>query len=148
MKRIPALVPLVVLVVAALAVAGCGSSKDSSSSSTPPATTASAPAKSAPAGAKGGGSTLKVSADPSGQLKFTTTSLSAKAGKVTIDMSNPASIPHGISVEGNGVDKTGTTVMQGGTATVTATLKPGKYTFYCPVPGHKAAGMTGTLTVT
>ena len=63
-------------------------------------------------------------------------------------MSNPASIPHGISVEGNGVDKTGTTVMQGGTATVTATLKPGKYTFYCPVPGHKAAGMTGTLTVT
>jgi len=30
---------------------------------------------------------------------------------------------------------------------VTVTLKPGTYQFYCPVPGHKAAGMKGTLTV-
>jgi plastocyanin len=26
-------------------------------------------------------------------------------------------------------------------------LKPGKYTFYCNFPGHRAAGMQGTLTV-
>ena len=26
-------------------------------------------------------------------------------------------------------------------------LKPGKYSFYCPVPGHEAAGMKGTLIV-
>jgi uncharacterized cupredoxin-like copper-binding protein len=45
------------------------------------------------------------------------------------------------------VDKDGPTVGMGSTSTVTVTLKPGKYTFYCPVPGHKAGGMMGTLTV-
>ena len=35
----------------------------------------------------------------------------------------------------------------GSTSTVTATLKKGTYTYYCPVPGHKQAGMVGTLTV-
>ena len=43
--------------------------------------------------------------------------------------------------------KDGKTVSPGGTSTDTLTLKPGKYTFYCPVPGHRAAGMVGTLTV-
>jgi len=75
--------------------------------------------------------------------------LSGKAGKVTLQMSDPSSsgLQHGISVEGNGVDQTGTIVQPGGTATVSATLKPGKYTFYCPFDSHKAQGMTGTLTV-
>jgi uncharacterized cupredoxin-like copper-binding protein len=136
--------------VAVLAVAGCGSSNDNNSSSntssTPaaPATTSSTPSSSG-GGAAGG--KLKLSADPSGQLKFDKSSLSAKSGSVTIDMSNPSSVPHGVGIEGNGVDKEGKTVNQGGTSTVTAKLKPGKYTFYCPVPGHRQAGMQGTLTV-
>jgi len=28
-----------------------------------------------------------------------------------------------------------------------ATDKPGRYTFYCSIPGHRAAGMVGTLVV-
>jgi len=28
-----------------------------------------------------------------------------------------------------------------------ADLKPGKYTFYCSIPGHRAQGMEGTITV-
>jgi len=140
-------VPLVAL-CAALAVAGCGSSKKSSSSSNPsPATTAPSSTPTTTPSKTKGGATVKLSADPSGQLAFNTTSLSAKAGKVTLDMSNPAAVPHGIAVEGNGLDQKGPTVNQGGASTLTVTLKPGKYTFYCPVDQHKAAGMKGTLTV-
>ena len=92
---------------------------------------------------------LELDADPSGDLRFTTARLSAKAGKVTIAMTNPSGTPHSIGVDVNGVDKDSpqTSVTNGQTATVTATLKPGKYTFYCPVDGHRQAGMKGTLTV-
>jgi uncharacterized cupredoxin-like copper-binding protein len=62
-------------------------------------------------------------------------------------MANPSQIPHGVAVEGHGVDKDGQIVQHGGNSTVSVTLKPGKYTFYCPVPGHRQAGMVGTLTV-
>ena len=135
-------VPVAILATAAT---GCGSSNSSSSTTQASPSTST---KSKPATA-GGGSTVKVSADPSGALKFTQSSLSGKAGKVTLQMSDPSSsgLQHGISVEGNGVDQTGTIVQPGGTATVSATLKPGKYTFYCPFDSHKAQGMTGTLTV-
>ncbi len=141
------------LAAAALVVAGCGSDENGSggSSATDNGGQASTPAPkptSSGGGGGGGASTnLKLSADPSGALKFDKSSLTAKAGNVTLTMDNPASIPHGIAVEGNGVDKDGQTVNKGGTSTVTVKLKPGKYEFYCPVPGHKQAGMEGTLTV-
>ena len=128
--------------VAVLALAGCGGDNKEStakSTSTPAATDT-------PASSGGGGQTVKLSADPSA-LKFNTTKLTAKAGKVTLSMANPSGIPHAVAVEGNGVDKDGNTVNKGGTSTVTADLKAGTYEFYCPVDGHKAAGMKGTLTV-
>jgi len=129
----------IAIAVAALAVAGCGSSNKSSSSSSSSSST------SAPA-AGGGGATLTLSADPT-QLKFNTSSLSAKAGNVTLKMSNPASLSHDVSIKGNGVTQNGNVVSKGGTSTVTANLKAGTYTFYCSVDGHEAAGMKGTLTV-
>jgi uncharacterized cupredoxin-like copper-binding protein len=101
---------------------------------------------SAPAG--GGGATLKLSADPSGQFKFDKTSLTAKAGKVTLDMANPSSTPHGIAVKGTGVKTVGPTAStQGSSSSISVKLKPGTYEFYCPVDGHEQAGMKGTLTV-
>jgi uncharacterized cupredoxin-like copper-binding protein len=60
---------------------------------------------------------------------------------------NGSGIPHGIAVQGNGVDKDGKPAAPGRTSTVSAALKKGTYTFYCPVDGHRAAGMKGTLTV-
>jgi plastocyanin len=141
------------LAAAAITVAGCGSSdksssNTSSSSSSGTSTATSTPKSTPPPSTQGGASSsLKLTADPSGQLKFDKTTLSAKAGNVTINMDNPSSVPHGVAVEGNGVDKDGKIVNKGGKSTVTAKLKPGKYTFYCPVPGHKQAGMKGTLTV-
>ncbi len=153
------LVAAAIAAVAALALAACGSSSSSGTSSSggsavagygsaaPKTTTTTAAA--APTAASGG-STVNLTADPGGALKFNTTTLTAKSGKVTVVMKNPSGsgLPHGIAVEGNGVDKDGPTVQPGGTSTDTVTLKPGTYTFYCPVPGHKAGGMKGTLTVT
>ena len=94
-----------------------------------------------------GGETLKLSADPGGALKFDKSSLTAKAGKVTIVMDNPSSLPHAVEIEGNGVEVAGDTVEKGGVSKASAELKAGKYEFYCPVDGHKQAGMEGTLTV-
>ena len=130
-------------------VAGCGGSDNSSSTATSARPKVKSTATKAKANnAAGNSSTLSLSADPSGALKFNKKVLSTKSGAVTINMTNPASIPHGIAVEGNGVDKDGQPVTSGGTSTVSVTLKPGKYTFYCPVDSHRQAGMQGTLTVT
>jgi uncharacterized cupredoxin-like copper-binding protein len=142
----------------ALGAAGCGSSsnKTTSSASTPAAaptsTTPSKPAGKKPsAGAKKPAASAKtnitLAADSSGQLKFDKSSLSAKAGTVTITMDNPSPVQHAIGVSGNGVDKDGKPVSMGGKSTVTVKLKAGKYMFYCPVDGHRQAGMQGTLTV-
>jgi plastocyanin len=81
------------------------------------------------------------------KLAFNTKTLHAKRGTVTIVMSNPSSTPHAIAVEGHGIDKDGKTVGKGKTSRVTVKLKRGTYTFYCPVDGHKAAGMKGKLIV-
>jgi len=93
---------------------------------------------------------LKLKADPTGKLMFIPTKLTAKAGRVTLIMTNPSGsgVPHGVSLKGNGVDVDGAPTTPGGTSTVTATLQPGTYQYYCPVPGHAAAGMVGTLTIT
>jgi uncharacterized cupredoxin-like copper-binding protein len=141
--RIKALVAVAVLVLSVAAVTGCGGDdNDDNAASTTSTTDTNA---TTPAG--GGGTNLDVDADPSGALEFTKTKLSAKAGQVTIKMDNPSPVQHAVSIEGNGVDVDGKTVGKGGVSTVSAKLKAGKYTFYCPVDGHEQAGMKGTLTV-
>jgi plastocyanin len=136
----------------AIPVAGCGGDDDSSSSSSGSSSGGSSSnttSNSSGGGVSaGGGTVLKIAADPNGALKFDKTSLSAKAGKVTIVMTNTSSIPHAVEMEGGGIEKKGAVITGGGSVShVTAKLKPGKYEFYCPVDGHKAAGMKGTLTV-
>ena len=128
----------------ALIAAGCGSSNNGTS------TTAASSATTTSAAGGGGGQNLELAASPSGQLSFDKTQLSAKAGTVTLTMSNPSSsgVQHGIAIEGNGVDQDGQIVQPGGTSTVTVSnLKPGKYEFYCPFDSHKQQGMEGNLTV-
>jgi plastocyanin len=97
--------------------------------------------------AKALGGKLSIPADPNGQLLFQYKNAEAPAGPLTIDMKNPASTPHNIAIQGGGVNKQGPTVQGGKTSVVQVTLKPGKYTFLCTVPGHAQAGMKGTLTV-
>jgi plastocyanin len=135
----------------ALSLSACGGSSSSSSSTTSsPATTPSNSTTSpAPSGASAGGGRLSLAADPSGQLKFTQSTLTAKAGTVTIAFTNSAPVVHNLTVQqGTGGAVLGATpTFHGGTKTLTLKLKPGTYTFFCSVPGHRAAGMQGTLTV-
>ena len=72
----------------------------------------------------------------------------AKAGTVTIGFTNTASIAHNLTIESSSGSQVGATpTFEGGTKTLTLSLKPGTYKFFCTVPGHRQAGMEGTLTV-
>jgi mono/diheme cytochrome c family protein len=90
---------------------------------------------------------LELPADPNGQLAYITKQASAPAGALEIDSKNASSTPHDIAIEGPGANAKGKVVQGGATSTIKVTLKAGKYTFYCSVPGHREGGMEGTLTV-
>jgi plastocyanin len=97
-------------------------------------------------GQPGPSSTLQVSADPS-QLKFQQKSLTAKAGKVTIEFDNPSLIEHDVSITAGQGKLGGTKTVAKGKISAVVDLKPGDYTFYCSVDAHRQAGMEGKLTV-
>ena len=142
-----------VLAVCAVVALGCGNSDDDDGGNSGGSGSSSgygnngAKKEKEKAGGASGGSQLKLSADPGGALKFDKTSLSTKPGKVTVVLDNPSDVPHAIEVEGKGVEEEGKTVGKGGVSKVTVDVKPGDYEYYCPVDGHKQAGMEGTLTV-
>jgi len=137
------------LFVGALAMAGCGGSKSTSStaSTAPPAAAATTESTAAaPTTAPAGG--LSVTANPEGQLKYDKTSLSAKAGTVAIDFTNMSQLAHNMTVESSSGSVAGATpTFSGESKTLTLKLTPGTYKFYCTVPGHRQAGMEGTLVV-
>ena len=136
------------LLLGLIALGGCGGSS-STTSPTPaqPATTPSTQGSTPAPGAPTTGA-IKLAADASGALKFNTTSLTAKAGKVTIDFRNSATLAHNVTIASSSGTVLGATpTFQGGTKSLTLNLKPGTYTFYCSVPGHRQAGMQGTLVV-
>lgn len=143
------LATLLVLALASAALVACGGSDDGTSTTT---AAEGGKANAAPESGKeatgGEASTLEFEADPNGDLAFTTTEASTEAGKVTIDFNNPQSLTHDVAIESSSGEEVGKTELIGEGETSTAVnLKPGSYTFYCSVPGHREAGMEGTLTV-
>ncbi len=90
---------------------------------------------------------LKLAANPTGLLAYNTKQLSAKAGTVTITMTNMSPLEHNVTVAEGSKVLGATPTFKGGSMTLTLKLKPGKYMFYCSVPGHRQAGMEGTLNV-
>jgi plastocyanin len=157
MRKFPAFALITAIVVLGLTACG-GSSSSSSSSSTSSA--APAPSSSATASstatatasstaAAGASSSLSIAASPSGMLMFTKNTLTAKAGKITITFTNDSPLGHNFTLQQgtSGAVIAATPTFQGGTKTLTVDLKAGTYTYYCSVPGHRAAGMHGTLTV-
>ena len=116
----------------------------SAATATPTATTGTPAPPSSPAHAAAG---LQLAANPEGQLKYNTKQLTAKAGLVTITMANMSPLEHDVTVARGSTVLGATPKFKGGSKTLTLNLKPGTYTFYCSVPGHRQAGMEGTLTV-
>ena len=149
MKKIAAL--LLVLILASVGLVACGGGSDTPASE--PTTTTETEETTegggeAGGGGAGGGSSLAIEADPEGGLAYTTSEASAKAGKVSIEFTNSSPVPHDVTIEGSGGETLAQTeTFAEGSESTTANLKPGTYTFYCSVPGHREAGMEGTLTV-
>lgn len=161
------LIPLFALLLAAVALVACGGGGSSSSSVETAAEGAAQEAeekaeevgeeaegkaeeveKEAEKAAGGSGGTVAVEADPSGNLAFTSGEISAKAGKDTIEFTNESPVPHDVKIEdSSGKEVGGTEIVQEGTETAEVDLKPGTYTYFCSVPGHRQAGMEGTLVV-
>ena|SRR5690349_12035508 len=137
---------LAIAALAALGLAACGgsSSNDNSTAASTPA-----PATTTTGGGGGGAaSTVNISTPSGSTLAYDQKSASAKAGSVTIDFDNKQPLQHDVAVEDSSGKELGATdLVSSGTASTTVTLQPGTYTFFCTVPGHREAGMEGTLTV-
>jgi plastocyanin len=158
-KRFAPLLAATLATIGLLALAGCGSSSNTTSSSTPTTSPATTPAattsstatttSSTPASTSAGAAgALSLEANREGALSYDKKSLEATAGKVSIDFTNMSPLGHNMTIESSSGKVIGATpTFQGGSKTVTLDLKPGTYKFFCSVPGHRMAGMEGTLTV-
>jgi len=143
-------------VVAALALVACGGSSSTTSETAPAETTAEEEAggggeaegkEEAEGGTKGAGATLEFETASSG-LAYTTKSAETEAGEVTVDFTNSQPVPHDVAIESENGEVLGQTEeLTEGSDSTTVNLKPGTYTFFCTVPGHREAGMEGTLVV-
>ncbi len=63
---------------------------------------------------------------------------------VTVQLPNVGAALHNFSIDELGID---VDIAPGATEETVINAPAGEYEFYCNVPGHKAAGMLGTLTV-
>ena len=162
---------VLVLTVTSMAVITSGAPAHKTSAEAPAATSTSsgAPPAGAPAGApstsaaaapqqpastKAAGkpaapasTTLKLAAAAGAALAYDTKQLKAKAGKVSIAFSNSSPIEHNVTVAQGSRVLGATPTFTSGSKTLALALPPGTYTFYCSVPGHRQAGMEGTLSV-
>ena len=77
------------------------------------------------------------------EFHFKLSKASVPAGKVTFVLVNKGKLGHDFAIAGKKTHVIG----HGKSATLTVSLKKGKYPYKCTVPGHAALGMKGILTV-
>jgi uncharacterized cupredoxin-like copper-binding protein len=69
------------------------------------------------------------------------------AGRYAFQVENAGKEDHGFEIEGNGIEQKTDILKRGDVTSLDVELKPGTYTVYCPVKGHKEKGMRKTVTV-
>ena len=125
----PMRLPALLLAVAIALAAGCGGGEEGATEG---------------GGGETAGQTIEVSAT---DFDFNPNEITADPGEITFALTNDGDSPHALEVEGNGVEEESETIDPGESTELTVNLEEGQYEIYCPVDGHKDAGMTGTLTV-
>lgn len=110
---------------------------------TPAATPAATPGASPPASPSAGGDAITVIAV---DIAYEQEELTMPADTdVEITLVNEGTLQHDFVIEDTDY---ATELLNGGEEqTITVNLSAGEYVYYCSVPGHRAAGMEGTLTV-
>jgi len=78
------------------------------------------------------------------EFKFTLSKTRVKHGTVTFKLVNRGKLSHDFKISG----KKSKMISAGKSGKLVVTLKKGKLSYICTVPGHAAAGMKGKLTVT
>ncbi|MFL5894535.1 MAG: cupredoxin domain-containing protein [Thermoleophilaceae bacterium] len=86
------------------------------------------------------------------ETEFTLDPVNASAGKeglVSITIVNDGKVAHALAVDGpNGEVELDGQIDPGHTGKLQVDLdRPGTYTWYCPLDGHRAKGMRGTISV-
>jgi plastocyanin len=92
------------------------------------------------------GQVVTLSSPEDGSTTFDPAQLAANPGAVSLEYTNPSPVEHNVALEADGAEE-GDLVTDGDISTVSAELQRGQYAYYCSVPGHREAGMEGTLTV-
>jgi uncharacterized cupredoxin-like copper-binding protein len=85
--------------------------------------------------------TVRVTAK---EYKFILSRSSAPHGKVTFKLTNKGALKHDFKIAGKKTPQIG----HGKTATLTVTLKKGKFPYICTVDSHAKFGMKGTFKAT
>jgi plastocyanin len=137
MTRHASLTLLLLLTVLTLGLAACGGDDEEA------ATTPTAAETDGGGGGGGGGGTIQITTSEG--ITYDETSVEASAGEVTIDYTNDSGLPHNVTLED--VDGGATDTIESGSTSVSVSLEPGEYTFFCSVDGHRDQGMVGTLVV-
>jgi uncharacterized cupredoxin-like copper-binding protein len=107
--------------------------------------TSSSAAEATPAASSGGGNAATEATVTMVDIAFQPDSLTIPANTdVTVSLPNTGASLHNFSIDELGIS---VDVSPGDTGSATINAPAGTYEFYCNVPGHREAGMVGTLTV-
>jgi plastocyanin len=144
----------VVGAVAALVLAGCGSSGSGSSTAAGTSGGTGATGSSQSSGGASGSSSAAAGGAPTAvtvtatEFALALPSTNLSPGTYTFTMADAGHATHAIELQGPGVNAVKSdTAGPGGKASITVTLQPGTYDMWCPVGNHRAMGMETKLTV-